>query len=101
MSRQFGISTFPSTVLIFILPPSTEVLRQRLQERGQDSKAIIQRRMQDAVTEISHYAEYDYLLVNDDFNTALTELKSIILCTRLGINHQQHQLKSLLVNLLA
>ncbi|GFO71434.1 guanylate kinase [Bathymodiolus japonicus methanotrophic gill symbiont] len=89
------------TISIFILPPSTEVLRQRLQERGQDSPEIIDRRMQAAKTEISHYAEYDYLIVNDDFNTALTELKSIILARRLGIALQQNQLKALLVGLLA
>ena len=88
------------TISIFILPPSTLVLRQRLQERGQDSPEIIDRRMQAAKTEISHYAEYDYLIVNDDFNTALTELKSIILARRLSIAQQQDQLKALLVGLL-
>ena len=87
-------------ISIFILPPSTQVLRQRLQERGQDSAEIIDRRMQAAKTEISHYAEYDYLIVNDDFNTALTELKSIILARRLSIAQQQDQLKTLLVGLL-
>ena len=87
-------------ISIFILPPSTQVLRQRLQERGQDSAEIIDRRMQAAKTEISHYAEYDYLIVNDDFNTALTELKSIILARRLSIAQQQDQLKALLVGLL-
>lgn len=91
----------PATVTIFILPPSTNILRQRLQERGQDSEEVIERRMQDAATEISHYAEYDYLVVNDDFDTALTELKSIILANRLNINRQQYQLESLLVDLLA
>lgn len=90
----------PDSISIFILPPSTEILQQRLQERGQDSKEIIDRRMHDAVTEISHYAEYDYLVVNDDFNTALTELKSIILANRLNISLQQEQLKSLLINLM-
>ncbi|GAW86684.1 guanylate kinase [Bathymodiolus platifrons methanotrophic gill symbiont] len=90
----------PETITIFILPPSTEVLRQRLQGRGQDSTEVIDRRMQDAKTEISHYAEYDYLIVNDDFNTALTDLKSIILANRLNINRQQKQLKSLLTDLL-
>ena len=89
-----------NTITIFILPPSTSVLRQRLQERGQDSNAIIDRRMQDAAQEMSHYAEYDYLIVNDDFNTALTELKSIILANRLSIHRQQQQLESLLVDLL-
>ena len=91
----------PETISIFILPPSRQILRQRLQGRGQDSETIIDRRMQDAVNEMSHYAEYDYLVVNDDFNTALTELKSIILANRLDIEHQQIQLTSLLVDLLA
>ena len=87
-------------ISIFILPPSTEVLRERLQGRGQDSKAVIDRRMQDAVTEMSHYAEYNYLVVNDDFNHALTELKSIILANRLTIEHQQQNLGGLLIDLL-
>lgn len=90
----------PETITIFILPPSTVELRQRLQGRGQDSNEVIERRMHDAVTEISHYAEYDYLIVNDDFNTALTDLKSIILAERLSIHRQQHQLESLLTDLL-
>jgi guanylate kinase len=91
----------PNTISIFILPPSIAVLRERLQGRGQDNATIINRRMQDAVTEMSHYAEYDYLVVNDDFNTALMDLKAIILSQRLGIEQQQQQLSSLLVNLLA
>jgi len=90
----------PDAISIFILPPSTEVLRQRLQGRGQDSKEIIDRRMQDAVTEMSHFSEYDYLVVNDVFNTALTELKSIILANRLNIEHQQQHLEKLLIDLL-
>ncbi len=91
----------PKTISIFILPPSTRILNQRLQGRGQDSPQVIERRMQAAVKEMSHYAEYDYLLVNDDFNTALTELKSIILANRLDIQRQQQHLQSLLVDLLA
>jgi len=90
----------PDAISIFILPPSTEVLRERLQGRGQDSKAVIDRRMQDAVTEMSHYAEYNYLVVNDDFSHALTELKSIILANRLTIDHQQQNLDGLLIDLL-
>ena len=91
----------PDAISIFILPPSREVLRHRLQNRGQDSIDIIDRRMQDAVKEMGHYAEYDYLIVNDDFNTALIELKSVILSRRLGIERQQDQLRTLLANLLA
>jgi len=90
----------PDAISIFILPPSTEVLRERLQGRGQDSKVVIDRRMQDAVTEMSHYAEYNYLVVNDDFSHALTELKSIILANRLTIEHQQQNLGGLLIDLL-
>jgi len=90
----------PDAISIFILPPSTEVLRERLQGRGQDSKAVIDRRMQDAVTEMSHYAEYNYLVFNDDFSHALTELKSIILANRLTIEHQQQNLGGLLIDLL-
>ncbi len=90
----------PKAISIFILPPSTEVLRARLQGRGQDSKEVIERRMQDAVAEMSHYAEYDYLVINDDFHTALTELKAIILANRLDIMHQQQRLKPLLSHLL-
>jgi len=91
----------PDAITIFILPPSTDILHKRLQGRGQDSKEIIERRMQDAVTEMSHYAEYDYIVVNDDFHTALTELKAIILANRLDIKHQQQRLSTLLSDLLA
>ncbi|MEO1887688.1 MAG: guanylate kinase, partial [Methyloprofundus sp.] len=73
----------------------------RLQGRGQDSEDIIARRMRDAVNEIEHYGEYDYLIINDDFNIALTELKSIILSGRLGIEQQLIQQKALLAELLA
>jgi guanylate kinase len=90
----------PDAISIFILPPSTKVLRERLQGRAQDSKAVIDRRMQDAATEMSHYAEYNYLVVNDDFSHALTELKSIILANRLTIDYQQQNLGGLLIDLL-
>ncbi|MFW5442867.1 MAG: guanylate kinase [Methylococcaceae bacterium] len=82
----------PNCHSIFILPPSIEVLQQRLENRGQDSKEIIARRMQDAVNEMSHYGEFDYLIVNDDFNLALSELKSIITSHRI---EKERQLKAL------
>ena len=88
------------SISIFILPPSTEILQQRLQNRGQDSEAIIQRRMRDAVTEISHFDEYDYLIVNDDFDEALTELKSIIIAFRMQKTRRKQQLSGLLKGLL-
>ena len=70
-------------ISIFILPPSREALDKRLRTRGQDSDAVINRRMRDAEAEISHYNEYDYVIINDDFDTAFKELKSIVTASRL------------------
>ena len=85
---------------IFILPPSCEALKNRLQGRGQDDEEIIQRRMQDAVNEMSHYAEFDYLVVNDDFDQALQELKCVIQANRLRQVRQERSLEKLLIELL-
>lgn len=89
----------PDCVSIFILPPSIEVLKQRLEKRGQDSKEIIDRRMQDAVKEMQHCDEFNYLIVNDDFNQALVELKSIIISHRLEKQWQLRKLAPLLKKL--
>jgi guanylate kinase len=70
--------SFPSCRGIFILPPSMEELRQRLTRRGQDDEAVIERRMRDARAEISHWNEFDYLVINDDFEAALEDLHSIV-----------------------
>jgi guanylate kinase len=91
----------PDSQSIFILPPSTAILQQRLTNRGQDNEQTIARRMRDAVTEISHHDEYDYLVVNDVFAQALTELKSIIIANRMKRDRQQQRLKPLLAALLA
>jgi len=71
-------SAFPDCCLIFIIPPSLDALRLRLNKRGQDSASVIERRMRDARAEISHWAEFDQLVVNDDFDAALEELLTII-----------------------
>ena len=71
-------SAFPDCCLIFIIPPSLETLRNRLSGRGQDSAQVVQRRMRDAQAEISHWAEFDRLVVNDHFDAALEELLAII-----------------------
>ena len=76
-------SGFPQAVGLFILPPTRAALQERLTARGQDSDAVIQRRMHDAVTEMSHYSEYDYLVFNDDFNVALQQLESLFIALRL------------------
>ncbi|MGZ8191413.1 MAG: guanylate kinase [Methylococcaceae bacterium] len=90
----------PDSLGIFILPPSIEVLQQRLRGRGQDDEQIIERRMRDAVTEMRHYDEFDYLVVNNVFEQALGELKHIIMANRLTRNRQQLALKPLLSSLL-
>jgi len=91
---------FPESLSVFILPPSLEALKQRLNSRGQDSEEIIERRMNDAVNEMSHYAEFDYLLVNDDFDAALQQLRCIFSANRLRQLHQQRVLEKLLIDLL-
>lgn len=91
----------PQAKSIFILPPSQEALRQRLTNRGQDSDEIIERRMREAVSEMSHYVEYDYLVINDDFAHALEDLKSIFRARQLLQENQQRRHASLLTELLA
>ena len=91
----------PVNISIFILPPSIEALRQRLEGRGKDNADVIERRMRDAVMEMSHYPEFDYLIVNDNFKIALNELKSIVIANRLVQARQSNHLESLLSNLLA
>ncbi len=66
-------------VSIFILPPSLEALKTRLENRGQDDPSVIAQRMNMAIDELSHFAEFDFLVVNDDFDTALANLKAIIM----------------------
>lgn len=91
----------PRTQAIFILPPSRATLKQRLTARGQDDSAIIAARMAQAVEEMSHYVEGDYLVVNQDFDTALAELQAIISCQRLRTSRQQVELAELLQDLLS
>ena len=73
---------YPNAIGIFILPPSLTALEKRLRDRGTDSAEVIQRRMSKAVNEMSHYDEYDFVIVNDDVDTALTQMKSIVTAMR-------------------
>ena len=91
----------PHARSIFILPPSKIELDRRLRGRGQDSEEVIAKRMAQAVAEMSHYAEYDYLIVNDDFDTALTDLKTIIRAERLRMSRQKQRHDALISKLLA
>jgi guanylate kinase len=90
----------PATRAIFILPPSRPALEQRLTGRRQDDPAIIAARMAQAVEEMSHYIESDFLVVNSDFEQALAELEAIVVCQRLQTARQQDALTDLLRNLL-
>ncbi|MCW8156269.1 guanylate kinase [Stutzerimonas stutzeri] len=91
----------PHAKSIFILPPTQEALRQRLNNRGQDSDEIIDKRMREAVSEMSHYVEYDYLVINDDFAHALIDLQSIFRANQLIQKTQTHRHARLLGELLA
>lgn len=86
---------------VFILPPSNGELERRLNTRGQDSEAVIAKRMAEAKSEISHYNEYDYVIVNDDFDTALVDFKAIIRAERLKQDKQAAKYKGMLAALLA
>jgi guanylate kinase len=91
----------PDSIAIFVLPPSRGALEQRLLGRGQDSEEIIGRRMKDAVAEMSHFDEFDYLVINDDFDTALEDLRSIVRSHRLRRGAQVERHGSLFEGLLA
>ncbi len=93
--RQVG-----HTVSIFILPPSRDSLRQRLTDRGRDGEDVINRRMRGAVSELSHFDEYDYLIVNDDFDTALQELAAIFRARRLQLSRQRKRYAAMIEELL-
>jgi len=90
----------PSVQTIFILPPSKAELEQRLNNRGQDSAEVIAGRMAKAQSETSHYNEYDYVVVNDDFETALSNIETIVLAQRLTLKAQASRHHDLITNLL-
>lgn len=90
---------FPSTVSIFILPPSIAVLAKRLQDRQQDDPQVIETRLSKARMELNHYKEFDYLVVNDDFVTAVEDLQDIVRVERLRIAEQQQEQAKLLADL--
>ncbi|OOV87328.1 guanylate kinase [Oceanospirillum linum] len=91
----------PESIGIFILPPSKEALQERLDNRGQDSADIIAGRMAQAVSEMSHFDEYHYVIINDRFEVALNELRSVIIAQRQLLNNQKLRQGSLISDLLA
>lgn len=94
-------AAFPGAVSVFILPPSRAALEERLRGRGQDSDEVIARRMRDAVSEMSHWEEYDYIVVNDRFEQALADLRAVFAARRLRREAQAPRLAEELRRLLA
>jgi len=92
---------FDACTTVFILPPSKRELLSRLQERGQDSDDVIQLRMNESVAQISHYKEFEYLIINDQFSHALGELKALIHSFRLRQTETCQRHQNLINSLLA
>jgi guanylate kinase len=88
-------------ISIFILPPSYRILEERLRNRGDEEVAVVTRRMRDAVGEMSHYAEYDYVVINDDFERALDDLRAIVRAERLRTHRQTAMQAGLIDSLIA
>ena len=86
---------------IYVVPPSVATLRERLTSRGQDDESVINQRMQEAISEMSHYVEFDYLIINDDFDEARDNLAAIIKGNRMLHEHQQQKHADLLAKLLS
>ena len=87
-TQQIAAAAASDLVSVFILPPSRAVLHGRLTTRGQDSADVVRARMEKASDEISHYAEYAYIVINDDLETAVTEVKTILAAERLRRERQ-------------
>ncbi|MYM63834.1 guanylate kinase [Pseudomaricurvus sp. HS19] len=91
----------PETISVFIMPPSREELARRLTGRGQDDSSIIDARMQEAISEMSHYVEGHYVIINDNFDVALADFQSILRSQRLTLAQQQQRHTALLASLLS
>jgi len=91
----------PDAVSVFILPPSRQALDQRMRTRGQDSEETISQRLAAAREEMSHYVEFDYLIVNEDFDTAVDEMCAIFVASRLRREPQVARHSRLITALLA
>lgn len=90
----------PASVGVFVLPPSRTELERRLRGRGQDSDSVIERRLRDSIAELSHFGEYDYLVINDNFDSALEDLRAIVRGGRLRCAVQRDRHRDLLAELM-
>lgn len=91
---------FPEAIMVFILPPNIATLRQRLSTRAQDSADVIEQRLAGAVTEMAQYVNANYVVVNDNFEVALAELKAIIIADRQTLDRQQRRYRRTIAALL-
>ena len=105
-ARQVKIN-MPKAISIFVLPPSKEALLERLKNRAQDDELTINKRMSDAENQMRHFNEFDYLIINNDFNEALSDLESIIIPSNkasdrfnLSLEEQSNKHKNLLKKLI-
>lgn len=92
---------YPEAISVFILPPSRATLAARLEGRGEDTRSVIEQRLAMARSEMSSFAEYDYLVVNDDFEVALQDMACIVRAERLRVVNQRQRLGPLLGELLS
>jgi guanylate kinase len=91
----------PDAVSVFILPPSRQALEERMRKRGQDSETVIAQRLAAAREEMSHYGDFDYVIINENFETAVTEMCSIFVASRLRRQAQAQRHAGLIETLLA
>ena len=94
-------TAMPSAITIFVLPPSRAELERRLCARGTDSQAVVERRLRDAVADMGHWKEFDYVIVNEDFEQALRDLQAILSGRGRPLEASRPELKPLLERLLA
>ena len=94
-------STLPECRSIFVLPPSRAALEQRLRSRGTDSDEVIARRLRDSLADLSHWSEFDYIVVNDDFDRATEDLQAIVSGRGEHLRRDRPDLRELLARLLA
>ncbi len=88
-TKQLRATAPNDLVSVFILPPSLPELERRLRARAQDSEEVVQKRMEKAISEISHWTEYDYVIVNQDLDAALVKITSILHAERLKRERQE------------
>lgn len=94
-------ASYPQAASIFVMPPSLDALAQRLNARKRESAQVIAQRMECARDEMSHFQSFDYLIINDHFEDALSQLKAIVISERLKLSRQikkQHNLLSILLS---